>query len=86
MNTWIYDWERVLKPGASVFVFAGRRLAHRCICAFEDAGLIYKDMIAWDRQRAAHRAQHISNVFNRRKDESSAQEWLGWKVGNLRLY
>lgn len=84
VNTWVEDWFRVLKPGASVFVFAGRRLAHRCICAFEDAGFIYKDMIAWDRQKAAHRAQHISKVFDRRKDYVSSQEWDGWKVGNLR--
>ena len=44
--SWVDDWLRVLKPGGSVFIFAGRRLAHRCISAFEDAGFIYKDMIA----------------------------------------
>jgi site-specific DNA-methyltransferase (adenine-specific) len=82
--SWVDDWYRVLKPGASVFVFAGRRLAHRCICAFEDTGFIYKDMIGWDRQKAAHRAQHISKVFERRKDYKSSKEWEGWKVGNLR--
>jgi site-specific DNA-methyltransferase (adenine-specific) len=27
------EWLRVLKPGASAFVFAGRRLAHRCVVA-----------------------------------------------------
>lgn len=84
VQTWAKDWLRVLKPGASAFVFAGRRLAHRCICALEDTGFIYKDMIGWDRQKAAHRAQHISNVFERRKDYESAQEWQDWKVGNLR--
>lgn len=84
VSTWVDDWKRVLKPGASVFVFAGRRLAHRCICAFEDAGFIYKDMIGWDKQKAAHRAQHISKVFDRRKDYKSSKEWDGWKVGNLR--
>ena len=82
--TWTDDWFRVLKPGASAFVFAGRRLAHRCICAFEDSGFIYKDMIGWDKQKAAHRAQHISCVFDRRKDFNSASKWSGWKVGNLR--
>src|SRR3989304_9544513 len=35
---WASDWYRVLKPGASAFVFAGRRLQHRCITALEDAG------------------------------------------------
>ncbi len=82
--TWVEDWLRVLKPGGSAFVFAGRRLAHRCICAFEDSGFIYKDMIGWDKQKAAHRAQHISCVFDRRKDFDSANKWDGWKVGNLR--
>lgn len=82
--SWVEDWLRVLKPGGSVFVFAGRRLAHRCIAAFEDTGFIYKDMIGWDKQKAAHRAQHISCVFDKRKDFDSSNKWSGWKVGNLR--
>lgn len=84
VSSWVKDWLRVIKPGGSVFVFAGRRLAHRCICAFEDAGFIYKDLLGWDKQKAAHRAQHISNIFERRKDYVSSKEWEGWKVGNLR--
>ncbi|MBE7709707.1 MAG: site-specific DNA-methyltransferase [Cyanobacteria bacterium SIG32] len=84
VRSWVDDWLRVTKPGGSVFVFAGRRLAHRCICAFEDAGFIYKDMIGWDKQKAAHRAQHISCVFDRRKDYLTSEKWEGWKVGNLR--
>lgn len=82
--TWVEDWLRVLKPGGSVFVFAGRRMAHRCISAFEDAGFIYKDMIAWNRIRAAHRAQHVSCIFDRRKNYFAAKKWADWKVGNLR--
>jgi site-specific DNA-methyltransferase (adenine-specific) len=81
---WAKDWYRVLKPGASVFIFAGRRLAHRCICALEDVGFTYKDMVAWDKIKAPHRAQRISIVFERRGDEISAEEWNGWRVGNLR--
>ncbi len=84
VSTWASEWYRVLKPGASAFVFAGRRLAHRAICAFEDAGFTYKDMIAWEKERAAHRAQRISVVFERRNDIDSAKRWTGWKVGNLR--
>ncbi|MBQ9235321.1 MAG: site-specific DNA-methyltransferase [Alphaproteobacteria bacterium] len=82
--TWVYDWLRVLNPGGSAFVFAGRRMAHRCICAFEDAGFIYKDMLGWDKQKAAHRAQHISCVFDRRNDYITSHKWTGWRVGNLR--
>lgn len=82
--SWAKEWYRVLVPGASVFIFAGRRLAHRCICALEDVGFTYKDMIAWDKVKAPHRAQRVSIVFDRRGDDSSAKEWDGWRVGNLR--
>jgi site-specific DNA-methyltransferase (adenine-specific) len=74
----------VLKPGASAIIFAGRRLAHRCICAMEDAGFTLKDILAWIRPRAPHRAQRMSLVFQRRGDESMAKEWDGWRLGNLR--
>ena len=81
---WTPSWYRVLKPGASCFIFAGRRMAHRCICAMEDAGFIFKDMIAWEKDSAAYRAQRVSCVFGRRDDEVNAQKWEGWKIGNLR--
>jgi site-specific DNA-methyltransferase (adenine-specific) len=84
VTTWAGEWFRVMKPGANVFVFAGRRLAHRCVCAFEDAGFTYKDMLAWEKDRAAHRAQRLSVIFERRQDIFSAKKWSGWKVGNLR--
>lgn len=83
-STWAPQWYRVLKPGGSALVFAGRRLAHRCICALEDAGFSYKDMLAWLRSRAPHRAQRLSVVFDRRGDTTRAREWEGWRVGNLR--
>ncbi|HEV2197970.1 MAG TPA: site-specific DNA-methyltransferase [Candidatus Acidoferrum sp.] len=83
-SSWAADWLRVLKPGGTAFVFAGRRYAHRCICALEDAGFSFKDMLAWIRERAPHRAQRISVVFDRRGDQASSQEWEGWRVGNLR--
>jgi len=78
------DWLRVLKPGGSAIVFAGRRLAHRCVAAFEDAGFTYKDTIAWLRERAPHRAQRLSVVYERRGDAGAATQWAGWRVGNLR--
>ncbi len=78
------EWLRVLKPGGSALVFAGRRLAHRCVVAFEDAGFTFKDSLAWLRESAPHRAQRISIVFERRGDEDSANQWQGWRVGNLR--
>ncbi|MDE8032391.1 site-specific DNA-methyltransferase [Erysipelothrix rhusiopathiae] len=81
---WASDWFRVLKPGASCIVFAGRRYAHRCISALEDAGFIFKDMIAWQKEKAPHRAQNVSSVLDRRNDAESSEEWDGWKLGNLR--
>ena len=84
VNSWAKEWFRILKPGSNVFIFAGRRLAHRCICAFEDSGFTYKDMIGWKKERAAHRAQRLSVIFEKRNDNVSANKWAGWKVGNLR--
>lgn len=81
---WASEWYRVLKPGASCFIFAGRRMSHRCICAMEDSGFIFKDMIAWEKDAAAYRAQRISCVFDRRNDNENSEKWKGWKVGNLR--
>lgn len=81
---WTPDWYRVLKPGASCFIFAGRRMAHRCICAMEDSGFIFKDMISWEKDAAAYRAQRVSCVFDRRNDVENSKKWEGWKIGNLR--
>jgi site-specific DNA-methyltransferase (adenine-specific) len=83
-STWAGDWYRVSKPGSSCFIFAGRRFAHRCIVALEDAGFTFKDMLAWKKNTAPHRAQRISEVYKRRNDLQSAREWEGWRVANMR--
>jgi site-specific DNA-methyltransferase (adenine-specific) len=83
-SSWAAEWLRVLKPGGSAIFFAGRRLMHRAIAALEDTGFNYRDMIAWERARAPHRAQRLSVVFERRNNLASAKEWDGWRVGNLR--
>jgi site-specific DNA-methyltransferase (adenine-specific) len=83
-KTWTSQWLRVLKPGGSAIIFAGRRLAHRCIAAMEDVGFTFKDMLAWLRETAPHRAQRVSVIFERRGDEDSSRRWEGWRVGNLR--
>lgn len=82
--TWAAEWLRVLKPGGSVFIFAGRRFSHRAICALEDAGFNFRDLLGWTRPRAVYRAQRLSVVFDRRNDKSSAEFWDGWRVGNLK--
>jgi site-specific DNA-methyltransferase (adenine-specific) len=83
-SLWAADWLRVLQPGGSAIVFAGRRFSHRCIAAMEDAGFSYKDMLAWMRPKAPHRAQRLSVVYDRRGNDPAAQAWRGWRVGNLR--
>lgn len=82
--SWTGECFRLLKPGGSAIIFAGRRFAHRCICAFEDSGFTYKDMICWKKERAPHRAQRLSVVFDRRGDDINCKKWAGWKLGNLR--
>ena len=82
--SWASNWLRILKPGASCFVFAGRRFAHRCITALEDAGFTFKDMLAWKKNTAPHRAQRISEIYKRRGDIEQAENWCGWRVANLR--
>ncbi len=81
---WAPDWLRVLKPGGSCFVFAGRRYAHRCIAAMEDFGFTFKDMLGWDKGHAGHRAQRVSSVFHRRHDTANEERWRGWRLANLR--
>ena len=83
-SLWAPEWLRVLKPGASAFIFAGRRFSHRCICAMEESGFVFKDMIAWEKESAPHRAQRISEVYKRRNDKDNEEKWAGWRVGNLR--
>jgi site-specific DNA-methyltransferase (adenine-specific) len=83
-KSWSEEWARVLKPGGSAIVFAGRRFSHRCITAMEDSGFSYKDMLAWLKSRAAHRAQRLSVVYSKRKEDRLADQWEGWKLGNLR--
>ncbi len=83
-ETWASDWLRILKPGGSCFIFAGRRYAHRCIIAMENAGFTFKDMLSWEKDAAPHRAQRLSAIYARRGDEMNAQKWNGWRVANLR--
>jgi DNA modification methylase len=82
--SWASEWLRVLQPGGSCFVFAGRRLAHRCIVALEEAGFTFKDMLAWEKESAPHRAQRLSAIYERRNDNINALKWDGWRVANLR--
>lgn len=83
VETWSSEWFRVLKPGSSVLIFAGRQFSHRAIVGFENSGFTFKDMLSWERDNAPHRAQRISCVFARRGDIINQEKWLGWRVANL---
>ena len=63
---------------------AGRRYAHRCIVALEDSGFTFKDMLAWEKFNAPHRAQRLSAIYERRNDFFNAKKWEDWRVANLR--
>lgn len=84
---WCAFWAEMVMPkmkaGASLFVFGGRRTIHRVVNAFEDVGFLLKDVLAWKKESAHHRAQRISIVFDRRGLKEEARAWDGWRLGNL---
>lgn len=82
--SWATDWLRILKPGGSCLVFAGRRYAHRCITALEDAGFTFKDMLCWEKANAPQRAQRLAAIYARRGDNAGAEKWADWRVANVR--
>jgi len=84
---WCLTWTKklfpIMKEGSSVFIFGARRTIHRAISAMEDGGFLLRDLLAWKKQNAHHRAQKISIVLERRGLDKEAQEWEGWRLGNL---
>jgi site-specific DNA-methyltransferase (adenine-specific) len=84
---WCYKWASLtypkMKDGASLFVFGARRTLHRAIIAIEDSGFLLKDILAWEKPNAHHRAQRLSEVLSRRGLQSTANDWEGWRLGNL---
>jgi site-specific DNA-methyltransferase (adenine-specific) len=86
-QTWVYSWSTklypVMKEGASVFVFGARRTLPRAIVAFEDSGFLLRDVLAWKKQNAHHRAQRVSEIFKKRGLERESVRWQGWRLGNL---
>jgi len=84
---WCKSWAELVMPkmksGASLFVFGARRTIHRVINAFEDSGFLLKDLLAWKKGSAHHRAQRVSIVFERRGLVDEAKKWDGWRLGNL---
>ena len=67
---WVFQWAQmlfpVLKEGAPIFIFGGRRTISSAVTAFERAGFLVKDMLAWEKQNAHHRSQDIFKVLIKR--------------------
>lgn len=84
VSNWASEWFRVLKTGSSCFIFAGRQNQHRVIVALEDVGFTLRDVLSWEKNKAPHRAQRLSKVFERRGDTDNMEYFDGWRLGNLR--
>lgn len=84
---WCEKWSKQVYPkmkkGAFLFVFGARRTIHRVINAFENNGFLLKDILTWKKPSAHHRAQRVSNIFQKRGLTKEAQKWEGWRLGNL---
>ena len=84
---WCKEWAiqvfPKMKKGSFLFVFGARRTIHRVINAFEDSGFLLKDILAWQKTSAHHRAQRVSIVLKRRGLIKEAEKWEGWRLGNL---
>lgn len=67
---WCYRWScmlfHVMKEGAPVLIFGGRRTIHSALNALERAGFLVRDILAWKKDSAHHRSQDISKVLARR--------------------
>jgi site-specific DNA-methyltransferase (adenine-specific) len=84
---WCSKWASLtypkMKDGASLFIFGARRTLHRALVALEDSGFLLKDILAWEKPNAHHRAQRLSGVLEKRGLEEDAEKWQGWRLGNL---
>ena len=84
---WCHSWSKYLYPkmksGASLFVFGARRTLHRLTIAFEDSGFLLRDVLAWKKPSAHHRAQRLSEILRRRGLDEEGKRWEGWRLGNL---
>src|SRR3989338_1386000 len=84
---WCYSWAKKLYPlvkeGGSLFIFGARRTLHRALVAFEESGFLVRDVLAWEKPSAHHRAQAISGILEKRGMTKEAEEWEGWRLGNL---
>jgi site-specific DNA-methyltransferase (adenine-specific) len=82
-STWTTLLFPVMKKGASVFLFCARRTMHHVINSMEESGFLLRDILAWKKPVAHHRAQRLSGVLAGRELSEQAKKWEGWRLGNL---
>lgn len=82
-NNWASKVYPKMKNGSSLLVFGARRNIHRAINALEESGFLLKDVLAWKKSFAHHRAQRVSRILERRGLKEEAEKWEGWRLGNL---
>lgn len=82
-STWTTPLYPAMKNGASVFLFCARRTMHHVINAMEESGFLLRDVLAWKKSVAHHRAQRLSGVLEGRELSEEAEKWEGWRLGNL---
>ena len=67
---WCFSWGLMLydimKEGAPVLIFGGRRTIHAALKGLERAGFLVKDILAWEKENAHHRSQDIFKVLVKR--------------------
>lgn len=84
---WCFSWSKklfpIMKEGGSLFIFGARRTLHRATIALEESGFLLRDVLAWEKPCAHHRAQAISGILEKRGLKDEAKKWKGWKLGNL---
>jgi len=76
-SSWLKQAYRVLKPASPLLIMTGRQRQHRFTVAAENAGMVFKDYIVWDKISAPFRAQNIGKVLNKRGIEYTGSDRLG---------
>ena len=83
---WVQYWGKkvfpIMKEGAPLFIFGGRRTISNAIVALEDAGFLTKDLLAWKKPNAHHRRQDIFKVLVKRGNKYCLRESLLDKYKN----
>lgn len=82
-KSWVEPLYPCMKRGSFAFVFGSRRTIHHAINAFEECGFLLKDILAWKKSLAHHRAQRVCQVLEKRGMSELAKQWRGWRLGNL---